>query len=199
MSFVRTMDWIELAIFPGFELCSCNWRFFCQLRWQNGKHLVRILLLWFPQAKHRTQLLWYFLRRDFVSLICNRSANYKRKCRLQICFFLVSSEEAKSLSVKARASEFPAALSIGELFTGSPCSDPRKRTEYWVVLRQLTTFRAGFEKNWERIDKAYEVSGLVEVASSLKLPMSWRYKWRSNFSYSDSRNSLGVKWSSIGL
>jgi len=43
--------------------------------------------------------------------------------------FLVSSQEAKSLSVKVSSSEFPAALSIGEFVTGSLCSELRKRTE----------------------------------------------------------------------
>jgi len=54
-------------------------------------------------------------------------------------------------------------------------------------------------KNWERIDTEYEISGLVQVASCIKLAMSWRYKWGSNFSSSDSRNFLGVEWGSIGV
>jgi len=50
---------------------------------------------------------------------------------------------------------------LGELFKGPPCSEPRKRTESWVVLRKLTTFwsnvqwlQAGFAKNWVRMDTA---------------------------------------------
>ena len=43
--------------------------------------------------------------------------------------FLVSSQEAKSLSVKVSSPEFPAAVSIGESVTGPPCSELRKRTE----------------------------------------------------------------------
>jgi len=43
--------------------------------------------------------------------------------------FLVSSQEAKSLSVKASKSEFPAALRIGDLFTGPPRSELMKRRD----------------------------------------------------------------------
>ena len=80
---------IELAIVPALEL-SQKIGVFLQLKklLSTLKAIIGILILWFPQAKQKTQLLWYFLRPDIVSLISNRSANYERKCRVQICFFL---------------------------------------------------------------------------------------------------------------
>ena len=72
--------------------------------------------------------------------------------------------------------------------------------EVVTTLRaNVQCLRAGVGKSWERIDKEYEISGLVQVASCIRLPMNWRYKWESNFSSSDYRNFLGVEWGSIGV
>jgi len=47
--------------------------------------------------------------------------------------FLVSSQEAKSLSVKVSSSEFHAALSIGEFVTGPSCSELGKERSLVLV------------------------------------------------------------------
>ena len=44
---------------------------------------------------------------------------------------------AKSLLVKVSSSEFPAALSIGELYTGPPCSELRNSTQSWVLTFEV--------------------------------------------------------------
>jgi len=97
----------------------------------------------------------------------------RKKCRLEICFFLFLHRKWN------HCQKFPASFSI---------------------VSYSLAFLARSSEIWRYFDKNNcSSTGIVQLASCINPPMSWRNKWRSNFSSSYSRNLLGVEWGSIEL
>ena len=118
-------------------------------------------------------------------------------------FFLVSLQEAKSLSVRVSSSEFPAAFRIGELFMGTPCSLLRKNgvfSSIEVVDYFSSKSPVSSSWSWKELGNHAHGMGNIRFAPDSKLHqifIEFGYKWRSNFSSLDSKNFVVVQWGSI--